>query len=402
MQKTVLLGVTGSIAAFKILDLIEKLKAVKLEVFVIMTKSAAKMVPSSDFEKASGNPVAVELFGKNFDYQKTLKERRVAHIELADKADVVVIAPATANIIAKLACGIADDFLTTTALSTTAPIIICPAMNTNMWNNPATMQNIAKLKSLGYLIIEPTSGILACGYEGRGKLVEVKAIKKAVIKTISYTNALIGQKILVTSGATIEKIDDVRYITNRSSGKMGTAIAEECYKQGADVLLLRSKNSQTPRYFIKEELFTSTQELFELIKKNIKNYDYIYHAAAVGDFFVKNPKKGKISSKTGVTLQLQPQIKIIDLIKKLNPKIHLIAFKAEFSQSEKKLKEAALEKLHESKADAIIVNDISRKNSGFESDMNEVFIVRSKNIKHLPRAPKVDLAKKIVTFLNQL
>ncbi|MDZ4209911.1 MAG: bifunctional phosphopantothenoylcysteine decarboxylase/phosphopantothenate--cysteine ligase CoaBC, partial [Candidatus Curtissbacteria bacterium] len=354
------------------------------------------------FEKASGNKVAVELFEKDFDYQITLKEKKVAHVTLADKADVMVIAPATANIIAKLASGIADDFLTTTALATTAPIIICPAMNTNMWNNPATMQNIAKLKSLGYLIIEPTSGMLACGYEGRGKLMKVEEIKCEIIKTISYTNALIGQRVLVTSGATIEKIDDVRYITNRSSGKMGTAIAEECYKQGADVLLIRAKNSQTPRYLIKEELFATTQELFELIKKNIKNYDYIYHAAAVGDFFVKNPKGGKISSKSGLTLQLHKQIKIINQIKKLNPKIHLIAFKAEFSQSEKKLKEAAIKKLHESKADAIIANDISKKNSGFESDMNEVFIVRSKNIKHLPRATKTDLAKKIVTFLNQL
>ncbi|MDP2632724.1 MAG: bifunctional phosphopantothenoylcysteine decarboxylase/phosphopantothenate--cysteine ligase CoaBC [Candidatus Curtissbacteria bacterium] len=402
MKKTVLLGVTGSIAAYKILDLIEKLKAAKLEVFVVMTKSATKMIPASKFEKASGNPVAVELFEKDFDWQITLKEKKVAHVTLADKADVMVIAPATANIIAKLASGIADDFLTTTALATTAPIIICPAMNTNMWNNPATMQNIAKLKSLGFLIIEPTSGMLACGYEGRGRLMEVEEIKCEIIKTISYTNALIGQRVLVTSGATIEKIDDVRYITNRSSGKMGTAIAEECYKQGADVLLIRAKNSQTPRYLIKEELFATTQELFELIKKNIKNYDYIYHAAAVGDFFVKNPKGGKISSKSGLTLQLHKQIKIINQIKKLNPKIHLIAFKAEFSQSEKKLKEAAIKKLHESKADAIIANDISKKNSGFESDMNEVFIVRSKNIKHLPRATKTDLAKKIVTFLNQL
>lgn len=400
MKKTVVLGITSSIAAFKILDLIEKLRKDKLEVFVIMTKSATKMVAASKFEKASGNPVAVELFQKDFDYKKVLQKRKVEHIEIADKTDVMVITPATANVIAKLAHGIADDFLTTTALATTAPIIICPAMNTNMWNNPITKQNVAKLKSLGYLIIEPTSGMLACGYEGQGKLMEIKQIEKEIVKTLSYTNSLKGQKIIVTSGATQERIDDVRYITNRSSGKMGTAIAEECYKQGANVLLLRAKNSQKPRYLLKEETFATTDELFDLIKKNVKDYDYIYHAAAVADFFVQNPAKGKISSEKGLTLQLEPQIKIINEIKKINPKINLFGFKTVYNASAKEIKEAGLEKLRESNADAIIVNDVGKPNQGFESDLNEIFIVGKKFFKHLPLAPKTDLARDIVSILN--
>ena len=402
MQKTILLGVTSSIAAYKILDLIKELKKEKLKVFAIMTKSAAKMVPISDFEKASGNPVETELFKKDFDYKKVLIERKVAHIELADKAGVMVIAPATANTIAKLANGIADDFLTTTALATTAPIIICPAMNTNMWNNPITKQNVSKLRKLGYLIIEPTTGMLACGYEGQGKLIEIDDIKKEIIGTLNYSDSLKGQKIIVTSGATQENIDDVRYITNRSSGKMGTAIAEECWRRGANVLLLRSKNSTQPRYILEEQVFTTTQELFDLIKKTIKKYDYIYHTAAVSDFYVKKPHKGKLSSQKSISLKLYPQIKIINEIKKLNPKIHLIGFKAVYGSPEKEFKRLAGNMLKESEAEAIIVNDVSKTNSGFDSDMNEVFVVRQKSLKHFPLAQKADIARHIVTLLNQL
>lgn len=400
MNKTIVVGVTGSIAAFKSLELVRELKKEGLNVEVVMTKSAARIIPAEKFQKASGKKVYLELFEKDFNYQNVLKKREVEHIELAKKADVVVIAPATANIIAKIANGIADDCLTTTILATTAPVIICPAMNTNMWNNPLTCENISKLKKLGFLIIEPTSGMLACGDVGKGKLMEISQIKKEVLTELRYTQNLKGKRIIVTSGATSEKIDAVRYITNRSSGKMGIAIAEECKRQGADILLLRSKNSKQPRYLIKEQLFSSTNDLLNLVRTNVKNYDYFYHAAAVSDFSVKNPKIGKLSSTSRQKIELEPQIKIIDEIKKFNPKIHLIGFKTIFDYPRKDQEEAGRKKLQESKADAIIVNDISKNGQGFESDFNEVLIVSPKNTLRLPLATKTDLARKIVALLN--
>ena len=400
MNKTIVVGVTGSIAAFKSLELVRELKKEGLNVEVVMTKSAARIIPAEKFQKASGKKVYLELFEKDFNYQNVLKKREVEHIELAKKADVVVIAPATANIIAKIANGIADDCLTTTILATTAPVIICPAMNTNMWNNPLTCENISKLKKLGFLIIEPTSGMLACGDVGKGKLMEISQIKKEVLTELRYTQNLKGKRIIVTSGATSEKIDAVRYITNRSSGKMGIAIAEECKRQGADILLLRSKNSKQPRYLIKEQLFSSTNDLLNLVRTNVKNYDYFYHAAAVSDFSVKNPKIGKLSSTSRQKIELEPQIKIIDEIKKFNPKIHLIGFKTIFDYPRKDQEEAGRQKLLQSKADAIIVNDISKNGQGFESDFNEVLIVSPKNALRLPLATKTDLARKIVALLN--
>jgi len=397
MKKNILVGVTSGIAAYKILDLIKSLKNKGHEIFVIMTKSATEMFSKQDFEKVSGNKVFVNLFEKNFDYREVLERRKVEHIELADKTDVMVIAPATANIIGKLAHGIADDFLTTTALAVTSPIIICPSMNVNMWNNPIVQENLTKLKLIGYQIIEPVTGMLACGYEGVGRLEDVKIIKNEIVKQIQRGNSLKGKKIIITAGGTIEKIDDVRYITNRSSGKMGVALAEECYLRGADVLLLRAKNSVEPRYLIKEKIFKTAEELFSLIKENIKNTDFFYQVAAVSDYKVDKSFKGKISSEKSFDLKLVPQIKIVDQIKKISPKTFLIAFKAEYNLSEKLLIEKALEKLKETQADVIIANDISHDDRGFESDNNEVYVI-SKNgsVNKIPLTTKREVAKKII------
>src|SRR3989338_2246341 len=224
----------------------------------------------------------------------------------------MVIAPATANIIGKLAHGIADDYLTTTALAVTAPIIICPSMNVNMWSNPLVQENLTKLKSVGYQVIEPKQGMLACGYEGAGRLEDVKIIKSEVLKQINRTNSLKGKKIIITAGGTMEKIDEVRFITNRSSGKMGVALAEECYLRGANVLLLRAKNSIYPRYLIKEKIFNTAEELLQLIKVNIGGVDLFFQTAAISDFKVDRSFKGKLSSDQSINLKLIPQIKIVD------------------------------------------------------------------------------------------
>lgn len=400
MKNNILIGITGGIAAYKILDLIKLLKKEGNEVFVIMTKGAAEMFSRRDFEKASGNKIYTDLFEKNFNYEDVLKDRKVEHIELADKTDVMVIAPATANIIAKLSHGIADDFLTTTSLAVTAPIIICPSMNVNMWGNPIVQENLTKLKSIGYQVIDPASGMLACGYKGVGKLENIEVINKEIIKSLERTEFLKGKKIIVTAGGTVEKIDEVRFIANRSSGKMGAAISEECYLRGAEVLLLRAKDSVRPRYLIKEKIFETAQDLLQLIKVNINNTDLFFQVAAVSDYKVSQSFKGKLSSDSPVNLKLIPQIKIIDQIKKLSPKTTLIAFKAEYGLSELQLIKVGKKKLQESNADFVIANDVSRKDRGFESDNNEVYII-SKNgvVKKIPLASKREIAKKIMEFL---
>lgn len=400
-MKTVVLGVTSGIAAYKALDLIKELRQEGVDVFVIMTAKAAKMISPAAFKEASGHKVSLELFEKGFDYKKILQARKVEHIELADKADVLIIAPATANTIAKLAYGFADDFLTTTALATSAPTIICPSMNVKMWNNSIVQENITRLRKRNFHIVEPDSGMLACGYTGVGRLANIKTIKSEILAQLNYTNSLKGKKIIVTAGGTMEKIDDVRYITNRSSGKMGIAIAEECYLRGANVLLLRAKNSVRPRHCIKGEQFTTAEELFSLVKKHAQDYQYFYHTAAIADFSVENKYKGKLSSKQSLAITFKPQIKILDQIKKLNPKIKLIAFKAEYISNGKKLIQAALEKLKEFHADVVVANDISRKDRGFEVDQNEVYIVLPSGLtKHLALASKREIAGKIVDYIK--
>lgn len=401
MKRTVTLGITSGIAAYKCLDLIEKLRAEKIDVQVIMTRHAVQMVDPREFVEASGRRVYSELFESGFDYKKVLASRSVDHIKLADNTTLMLIAPATANIIAKLAHGIADDFLTTTALAVTAPVVVCPSMNVNMWNNTAVQDNIKILKKRKIHIIEPGEGSLACGYEGKGRLAEIEDIKNYVLKVLNMAKSLSGKKIMVTAGGTVEKIDDVRFIANRSSGRMGIAIAEECFLRGADVSLVRSTSSVKPRHLIKEEVFSTADDLYEIIKRNIKSIDVIFHAAAVSDFKVKNKRSGKISSESEAILELVPRIKIIDQIKKLNPGVFLIGFKAESGKG--KMIEKALVRLRKANADLMIANDISRSDSGFESDKNEVYIVtKDGSAVLLPRNHKSIIAKGIVDFAEDL
>lgn len=401
MDRTVLLGVTSGIAAYKTLDLVKKLREDKIDVFVIMTKHAAKMVEPKEFEEVSGHKVSIDLFEEHFDYKNILKERKVDHIELADKADVMIIAPATANIIAKLAHGIAEDFLTTTTLAVTAPIIICPSMNVHMWSNPIVQENVAKLKQHGYQIIKPTSGMLACGYEGEGRLADIDDIKQAIVERLNYTQSLQGKKIIITAGGTMEKMDDVRFITNKSSGKMGIALAEECYLRGADVMLLRATTSVKPRYSMLEKTFDTADDLYAIIQKEVTSRDIIFHTAAVSDFQLAERIDGKISSKSSVNLHFTPRIKISDQIKKLNPTINLIVFKAEYGLSEEELINEALQKLEEANADAVVANDISRSDRGFQVDTNEVIIVTKHGLqKKLPLASKKEIARGIVEYLT--
>lgn len=401
MKKVVVLGITGGIAAYKSLELVKLLRKENVDVFVVMTKNAAKIINPFEFEKISGHKVYLELFEKDFDYKKVLQTRKVDYIDLAGKASLLIIAPATADTIAKVAHGFADDYLTAVVLAASCPIIICPSMNVNMWNNPIVQENISKLKAREYQIIKPEIGMLACGYKGQGRLADVRIIKDEALKQLNRSFSLRGKKIIVTAGGTIEKIDEVRFIANRSSGKMGIAIAEECYTKGADVLLLRSKNSVKPRYLIKEEVFTTAEDLLRLIKTNIKDASFFYHVAAVSDFQLEKQFKGKIKSEKDQIIKLKPREKILDQIKRLNPCIFLVAFKAEYGLNEEELVKSAKKKLKESKADVIIANDVSRNDRGFEADNNEVIIVSSDHKpKKVPCLPKRDIAKDIVDYVN--
>lgn len=388
-RKTVVVGITSGIAAYKILDLITMLKK-QTNVVVVMTKSASLMVSKKEFEKASGNKVYIDLFEKDFDYKKVLVSREVDHIKIADMADLVVVAPATANVIAKMAQGLADDFLTTMLLATQAPIMIFPSMNVHMWENPVVKENIAELRSRSFVVIDPDEGDLACGYHGKGRLPEASAIYNEVSKILQKTTKLKGKKIIVTAGGTIEPIDGVRFIANKSSGKMGVAIAEACFLQGADALLVRSKTSMTTRYDMKQIIFETADELSQILEKEVKKADVIFHCAAVSDFQVAGLKDKKIDSKKDISLELKVREKIISKIKIWNPKITLVGFKAIWGQ----------EKLKESNADAIVINDVSQSDRGFEVDKNEVLIIKKNGEKKkISLRSKKEVAGEMVAYL---
>ena len=395
-RKTVVLGITGGIAAFRMLELIVLLRAKDINVIVIATPSACRIVPPKEFEKASGNKVRTQLFDNNFDYTDILRERRVEHIDIAQSSHLIVIAPATANVMAKLATGIADDYLTTTVLAATCPVMIYPSMNTVMWRNPVTQKNVAALRSFDTQVIAPASGVLACGTEGEGRLPPVGAIADEIMVQLTRTHSLQGKRVLVTAGGTREPIDAVRFLTNRSSGKMGVAIAEECFLRGAQVTLLRSKTSVQPRYPMQEHLFDTADDLERLMVELLPKTDMCFHVAAVSDFTVEQ-HKGKVSGNASHILRLTPRSKILDRIKHINPNITLIAFKAEANLSDKALLDAAKKRLAASSADYIVANDIGKSDRGFESDDNEVFVIDKKgNVLHIPLTSKRIVAQKIL------
>src|SRR3989344_3211600 len=394
------LGISSGIAAYKILDLAKILKSKGHDVNVIMTPNAAKMISVKEIEKITGNKVYVKLFEDNFDYKKILKDRKVDHIDIAKNTDLFVIAPATANTIAKLAQGIADDFLTTTILATTSPILICPSMNTNMWFHFATQKNIEELNRYGYYVMDPESGELACGTEGLGRLPKIENIAKEAEKILNLSKNLKGEKIVITAGGTIESIDSARVITNRSSGKMGVAIAEVAYRQGADVLLVRSKSSIKTYLPIKQKIFLTAKDLEKILEKEVVNFDVIIHTAAVSDFTTEK-LEDKIDSTKTFTLKLKPTKKIINEIKKWNPYIKLIGFKAVHGIDQTKLKQAVQEKFKQTEADYLIVNDISRNDVGFDTDDNEVYIFSKKEmVKKIEKTAKKEIAKQIISVTS--
>ena len=392
-------GITSGIAAFKILTLIDLLKK-DHDIDVILSSHASHMIDTAEIERSIGKPVYTDLFPKDFDYKTVLQKRTVDHIEIAKRTELFVVAPTTANLLGKLAHGIADDFLTTTLLATKAPVLLCPSMNTEMWFHPAVQANLKRVQEYGYSIMKPSSGALACGTEGIGRLPEPNQIYEKIQNMMRDRSSLKGKKIIVTAGGTIEPIDSARVITNKSTGKMGIAIAQECANRGAEVLLLRSASAIQSHYPFTQHRFETSDSLEKLLKQSINNYDIVIHAAAVSDFSVVSTP-GKIDSASTVDLRLTPQKKIIDEIKKWNPSIKLIGFKAIHTISDQALQELKT-KMKKNSADAVIINDISRTDIGFGSDDNEVLMLfPDGTIEKLNKASKQEIAQTIIHTLIQ-
>jgi phosphopantothenoylcysteine decarboxylase / phosphopantothenate---cysteine ligase len=401
-NKNIVIGVTGGIACYKTLDLIKNLKKLGSNVHVIMTYSSTKLVDPKDFEKASKNKVQTDLFLKNINYKAYIKKnKKIKHISLADIADLFLICPATANLVGKIANGIADDLLTTSIMATNAPVLICPAMNVKMWKNPITQDNIKKLRKFRYEFIDPEYGDLACGYKGVGRLANLNKIGDRIKTTIGKRNDLAGKKILVTAGATSEEIDPVRVITNKSSGKMGVYIAEQAFLRGADVTLIRGINAVEPQYHFKDIKINTVKDLFNAIKKNLKNSNIVIHAAAVSDFTI-NKANRKIKSSENMHLELTPTTKIFENIKKINKNTLLIGFKAEYNVSKKVLVDRAYGLLKSANADFVVANDVGKKERGFDTETNEVYIVnKKKKVKHLNLADKRVIGNKILDEIKK-
>ena len=397
-DKNIVIGVTGGIACYKVLDLIKELRKLRANVYVILTKNALNLNDKNEFENVSGNKVQIELFDPDINYKDYIKKNKpIKHISLADSADLVLICPATANIIGKIAYGIADDLLSTSIMATNAPVLICPAMNVKMWKNPIMQENVNKLRKLRYEFIDPEYGELACGYKGMGRLANLDKIVERIKTTIERRSDLKGKKILVTAGATSEEIDPVRVITNKSSGKMGVYIAEEAFLRGADVTLIRGINSVEPNYHFKDIKVNSVKDLFNTIKNNIKDKNVMIHAAAVSDFTINNKSKNKIKSNENLHLELTPTTKIFENIKKIKKNILLIGFKAEYNVVKKILVDRAYDLLKSANANIVVANDVGKKDVGFNTETNAVYIIyKNKKVKHLKLADKRIIGNKIL------
>ncbi len=390
-KKCVVVGVSGGVAVYKALDVISRLRKKDVEVHVIMTKSATEFVTPLSFQSLSQNMVITDMFAEP-------KAWEIQHISLAKKADLMLIVPATANIIGKVANGIADDMLSTTIMATKALVVFCPAMNTNMYENPIVQRNISLLKELGYEFIEPASGRLACGDEGKGKLQDTEIIAEETLRRLHSTKDLLGKKVVVTAGPTMVPIDPVRILTNRSSGKMGYSIAEEARDRGAEVVLISGPTSLRKPNGIKVIDIKTNEDMFNAIKNEFKDADIVIKSAAVADYKAKNYSNEKIK-KTGDDLNLifERDRDILKTLGDMKENQILVGFAAESSN----LKENAKGKLERKNLDYIVANDISKPETGFASDENKVTIIsKSGEEVSLEKMSKREVAKNIFDIIK--
>ncbi len=386
--KHILLGITGGIAAYKICTLIRYFKKSGADVQVIATPNALNFVTKLTLQNLSQNEVYVEEFN--------VKNWKPEHISLSDWADIMLIAPASANTIGKIAQGIADNLLTSIACAFSKKMIVAPAMNVNMWNNDAVQNNLKILQKRGIEILEPESGFLACGYMGKGRLCSLDKIYNAVDEALNYSQMYKGKKVVITAGGTIEEIDPVRYISNYSSGKMGLALAKSAYDMGAEVVFISTKDFDVP---FKKVMVKSAQDMQNAINEEFDTANYIIMAAAVADYRVKEYSEQKIKKgdNDSITLELVKNPDILAELCKNKTSQTIVGFCAESEN----LMENAKAKIEKKGCDYLIANDISRKDIGFNSEENEVTVLSQNGaIKKISKAPKSIIARKILECIS--
>ena len=390
--KTVLLGVTGCIASYKSCDIVSRLKKLGANVEVIMTKHATEFVMPLSFETLSNNRVVSDMFDRDFKYE-------VEHIALAKKADIFVVAPATANIIGKFANGIADDMLSTTMLACKSPKLICPAMNTNMYESSQVQQNINILKDKGYMFVSPVEGRLACGDVGKGKMAEPVDIVDSIVNILMPNQDLVGKTVLVTAGSTEENIDGVRYITNHSSGKMGMALAQNAKDRGADVILVAGRVSvDIPNGAFDVINVKTTDEMYKAVMDNYTRADIIIKAAAPSDYKVKNATNHKIKSQN-LVLEFEKNPDIAQAVGKVKGDRILVIFCAETDD----LVENARLKLAKKNADIVVANDVTKEGAGFNVDTNIATLInRNGEVTEYDIMSKKQLASNIIDKVLEL
>ena len=385
--KTVLLGVTGGIAAYKIANLASALVKLHADVNVIMTQNATNFINPITFESLTGNKCVVDTFDRNFKF-------KVEHIALAELADVFMVAPASANVIGKIANGIADDMLTTTFMACKKKKILAPAMNTNMYENPIVQDNIKKLKDYGMEIIEPATGYLACGTTGSGKLPDEKILLEYILREVAYEKDLSGKTVLVTAGPTRESIDPVRFISNHSTGKMGYAIARSASLRGARVILVSGPVSIEPPLFAELVPVVSAEDMYNAVMKYRDEADIIIKSAAVADYTPVTASSEKIKKQSGdMCIELR---RTRDILKELGQSRRENQFICGFAMETENLIENAVKKLESKNVDMIVANSLKTEGAGFGTDTNVVTLIKKDGKTELPIMSKTDVAMKIL------
>ncbi|HEY6253687.1 MAG TPA: bifunctional phosphopantothenoylcysteine decarboxylase/phosphopantothenate--cysteine ligase CoaBC [Candidatus Angelobacter sp.] len=392
----VALGVSGGIAAYKAAELVRLLQDRSVRVQVVMTRAAQEFVRPLTFAALSGEKVITDLFGEGA--QDPNIESAVEHIAVAQSIDALVVAPATADVIAKFANGLADDFLSTLFLATTAPVVVAPAMNVNMWENAATQANIQKLKDRGFRVVEPDSGYLACGMIGPGRLAANESIVQAVMEALGAAQDLAGETVLITAGPTQEPIDPVRYLGNRSSGRMGYALAEAALRRGAKVLLITGPTALKPPSAAEVIPVQTAAEMRDAVISNLEHSTVVIKAAAVADFTVSKAAPHKIKRAGTMHLELEATPDILKEVAQRKGTRVVIGFAAETQNA----LENARKKLHAKSLDAIVLNDVSQPGIGFDSERNAVTILTGGDTFHVPETSKWEVAHRVLDVVVKL
>ncbi len=388
--KKIILAVTGSIAAYKAANLASMLKKLHADVTVLMTENAKNFINPITFETLTGNKCLIDTFDRNFQYN-------VEHVSLAKVTDLVIVAPASANVIGKIANGIADDMLTTTIMACRCKKIIAPAMNTNMYLNPVVQDNIKKLKHYEMEVIIPDTGHLACGDEGIGKMPSEQVLLDYILRELALQKDMAGKKVLVTAGPTMEKIDPVRFISNHSTGKMGYALAENAMLRGADVTLVTGKTSISPPPFVKVVPVISARDMFEAVAEHMNEQDIIIKSAAVADYRPVNPAEEKIKKKEGdMSVKLE---RTEDILKYIGEHRKENQFICGFSMETENMVENSRRKLEEKKADMIVANNLKQKGAGFGTDTNIVTFITRDKVLEKSIMTKKEVAGEILDFI---